>query len=175
MLTSIQFDSNQCAGEKVLNLYKYEFIINMKFLFPSQNWGLPCSGKQQLSVQNITSMVQNQGGEALLQVEYLICFFVLLLSPACRDQRLGPRADGGNHGNTQEALWRLWWWRCRWRGDRYGCCDGSYRLPHQQVAGFKITMARCFTQMQEIVVTDMDYLDYWMQCTTKNENFLIVI
>ena len=37
MLTSIQFDSNQCAGEKVLNLYKYEFIINMKFIFPSQN------------------------------------------------------------------------------------------------------------------------------------------
>ena len=37
MLTSIQFDSNQCAGEKVLNLYKYDFIINIKFVVPSQN------------------------------------------------------------------------------------------------------------------------------------------
>ena len=31
-------------------------------------------GKQQLSVENITSMVQNQGGEALLQVSHRLIF-----------------------------------------------------------------------------------------------------
>ena len=33
-----------------------------------ESLNLPCPGKQQLSVQNITNMVQNQVGEALLQV-----------------------------------------------------------------------------------------------------------
>ena len=37
------------------------------------------SGKQQLSVQNITSMVQNQGGEALLQVNHHLMFYIGIL------------------------------------------------------------------------------------------------